>query len=98
VFLASEVMLFGALFSCYALLASPHPWPSGRDVLQVPLSALNTLLLVSLTTIVWRARSAQAVPAAAMLAATALALAFLVVKGLERAFWRGSDAVAQHLP
>ena len=35
-FLASEVMLFGALFSAYALLrVSATAWPHGRDVLDV---------------------------------------------------------------
>jgi len=46
-FLASEVMLFGALFSAYILLrvgASPGTWPHG--LLNVPLGTLNTLVLI----------------------------------------------------
>src|ERR1700712_2361672 len=47
-FLASEVMLFGALFSSYILLrvgAAPGAWPHG--LLNVPLGTLNTLVLIS---------------------------------------------------
>jgi cytochrome c oxidase subunit III len=45
-FLASEVMLFGGLFSSYVLLrvgAAPGYWPHGW--LSVPLGTLNTILL-----------------------------------------------------
>jgi cytochrome c oxidase subunit 3 len=46
-FLASEVMLFGALFSSYILLrvgAAPGTWPHG--LLNVPLGMTNTLVLI----------------------------------------------------
>src|ERR687884_175571 len=46
-FLASEVMLFGALFSSYILLrvgASPGTWPHG--LLNIPLGTINTLVLI----------------------------------------------------
>jgi cytochrome c oxidase subunit III len=46
-FLASEVMLFGALFSAYILLrtgALPGTWPHG--LLNVPLGTVNTLVLI----------------------------------------------------
>ena len=47
-FLASEVMLFGALFSSLILLrVSSIEWPYGGDVLNVPLATLNTLVLIS---------------------------------------------------
>ena len=47
-FLASEVMLFGALFSSYILLRVAAPsWPEGASVLNVPLATLNTLVLIS---------------------------------------------------
>src|SRR5512137_2765967 len=45
-FLASEVMLFGGLFSAYILLRVAAPqgtWPHGW--LSVPLGTVNTLLL-----------------------------------------------------
>ena len=47
-FLASEVMLFGALFSSYILLRVAAPtWPHGYDRLSVPLATLNTVILIS---------------------------------------------------
>ena len=48
-FLASEVMLFGALFSSYILLRTGAPiWPHGREMgLSVPLATLNTLILIA---------------------------------------------------
>lgn len=46
-FLASEVMLFGALFSSYVLLrVGALEWPRGASILSVPLGALNTLILI----------------------------------------------------
>ena len=45
-FLASEVMLFGALFSTYIILRTSAPvWPHGE--LSVPLGAINTVILIS---------------------------------------------------
>jgi heme/copper-type cytochrome/quinol oxidase subunit 3 len=47
-FLASEVMLFGALFSSYILLRTGAPsWPHGSALLNVPLATLNTMILIS---------------------------------------------------
>jgi heme/copper-type cytochrome/quinol oxidase subunit 3 len=47
-FLASEVMLFGALFSTYILLRVAAPeWPHGSAILNVPLATLNTVVLIS---------------------------------------------------
>src|SRR5438270_10614017 len=46
-FLASEVMLFGALFSTYILLrvgAEPGDWPHG--LLNIPLGMTNTIVLI----------------------------------------------------
>src|SRR5262252_9164660 len=53
-FLASEVMLFGALFSAYILLRVGAPeghWPLGW--LNVPLGTANTIVLItsSITTV-----------------------------------------------
>jgi cytochrome c oxidase subunit 3 len=46
-FLASEVMLFGALFSSYILLRTGAPtWPMGREILNVPLATVNTVALI----------------------------------------------------
>ena len=45
-FLASEVMLFGALFSTYIILRTGAPeWPHGE--LNVVLGAINTVILIS---------------------------------------------------
>ena len=47
-FLASEVMLFGALFAGYILLrVGGEEWPVGREILNVPLATLNTVVLIS---------------------------------------------------
>src|SRR6478609_5090885 len=45
-FLASEVMLFGGLFSAYIFLrvGSDSPWPS--HVLDIKMGFVNTLLLI----------------------------------------------------
>ena len=62
-FLASEVMLFGGLFSAYILLrvsAPPDTWPQGW--LSVPLGTLNTLILAlsAITTLMaWAACKAR---------------------------------------
>ena len=46
-FIASEVMLFGALFSAYALLRTgADAWPRGPEHLDVTLGAVNTIVLV----------------------------------------------------
>ena len=47
-FLASEIMLFGALFSAYIVLRLNVPdWPHGSQILNVPLATLNTLVLIT---------------------------------------------------
>src|SRR5437868_12680099 len=51
-FLASEVMLFGALFSSYVLIriGAPHWPPEGglsSEVLNVPLGTFNTAVLIT---------------------------------------------------
>jgi heme/copper-type cytochrome/quinol oxidase subunit 3 len=47
-FLASEVMLFGALFSSYILLRlGASEWPHGYTILNVPLATLNTIVLIT---------------------------------------------------
>src|SRR5258708_11343493 len=47
-FLASEVMLFGGLFSSYVFLrldAEPGAWPHG--LLNVPVGTMNTAILIA---------------------------------------------------
>ena len=90
-FLASEVMLFGALFSAYALLRVSAPaWPSGRTVLSLPLGATNTVVLLLMSVTAWHARSLPLGAAKrSLLASSALALVFLAVKAIE---YRGEVA------
>jgi len=84
-FLASEVMLFGALFSAYALLRVAAPdWPSGRDVLDLSSGVRNTVLLFLATTFIWRARSRPiAGVRTALLVGVAGSLGFLLSKSWE---------------
>ena len=47
-FLASEVMLFGALFSSYVMLRTGSlRWEHGAEFLNVPLATLNTMVLIA---------------------------------------------------
>jgi cytochrome c oxidase subunit 3 len=82
-FLASEVMLFGALFSAYALLRVAAPqWPRGATVLNVGAGLANTAVLVAGAFGVWRARAGGAARRWLWLGVAAAAV-FLGVKGLE---------------
>lgn len=91
-FLASEVMLFGALFSSYVLLrtGAGANWPAGSSILDVRLGALNSVLLLisSMTMILaWAALKEKNFPRFKLnLGITILlALLFLGVKGHEYA-------------
>ncbi|MGD9765308.1 MAG: heme-copper oxidase subunit III [Candidatus Binatia bacterium] len=47
-FLASEVMLFGAFFASYIVLRmTSTTWPHGWELQNVPLGALNTVVLIT---------------------------------------------------
>ena len=87
-FIASEVMLFGALFSSYTLLRVSAPiWPHGFDVLSLWFGVANTVVLSIMTALILRARSVASDAARRLLVAgSGLALLFLVIKGVE---WRG---------
>lgn len=55
-FLASEIMLFGSLFSAYILLrVGSSSWPVQSDHLNVPLGALNSVILLSSSMFIIRA-------------------------------------------
>jgi cytochrome c oxidase subunit I len=88
-FIASEVMLFGGLFSAYVLLRSgAADWPHGRDLLNTWSGIFNTALLLAAAVFVRRAvRIAVTADSrrarTAVSAATALSAAFLIVKGIE---------------
>jgi heme/copper-type cytochrome/quinol oxidase subunit 3 len=88
-FLASEVMLFGALFSSYALLRIGAPaWPDQSSIVNVPLATLNTVVLItsSVTMVLaWAALKANRLDHYRLfMGLTFLAgVVFLVVKGIE---------------
>jgi heme/copper-type cytochrome/quinol oxidase subunit 3 len=47
-FLASEVMLFGALFASYIMLrVGAVDWPAGSSILNVKLATFNTVVLIT---------------------------------------------------
>jgi len=88
-FLASEVMLFGSLFSAYALLRSGAPsWPDQSAIVSVPLATLNTVILISSSVtmvLAWAALTAKRVDRYRIFMGLTLLLgaAFLVVKAIE---------------
>lgn len=85
-FLASEIMLFAGLFSAYIFVRiGSGAWPSGAELLNVPLATLNTMILIasSITMVFAWAAFATGAPARGnrFLAATiALGVAFVLVK------------------
>ncbi len=91
-FLASEVMLFGALFSSYVLLrvgSAGANWPTGVEAgLNVPIGTLNTIVLItsSITMVMsWASLKMGNLGAFKRYFGTTigLGLVFLVVKGFE---------------
>ena len=99
-FLASEVMLFGGLFSAYIFLRIGAPeWPGmlegqmyerARDILSIPLATLNTFILIgsSVTMVMsWASLKLNDFSKYKLYMGLTilLALAFLVVKGFEYA-------------
>ena len=88
-FLASEVMLFGSLFSSYALLRTgATTWPQQSAVVSVPLATLNTLILISSSVtmvMAWASLSARRLERyrVYMGATLMLGAAFLAVKAVE---------------
>src|SRR3989338_5311709 len=88
-FLASEIMLFGGLFSSYILLRTGvSDWPHGSSLLNVPLATLNTMILITSSVTMVMAWAALALKNISgyrkYLGATVLlAVAFLVVKAFE---------------
>jgi heme/copper-type cytochrome/quinol oxidase subunit 3 len=92
-FLASEVMLFGALFSSYVLLrtGAPHWPPEGglsSELLNVPLATVNTAVLItsSITMVMaWASCKMNNLPRFKlwMSATIGLSFVFLVIKYFE---------------
>src|SRR5690242_16802130 len=88
-FLASEVMLFGALFSSLILIRTGAPtWPRPWTFLNVPLATVNTFVLIgsSVTVVLaWaNLRLGNFNLGRLFIAITLLCgLAFMVIKGIE---------------
>jgi len=88
-FLASEVMLFGSLFSSYALLRTgATSWPDQSTIVSVPLATLNTLVLISSSVtmvMAWSSLTARRADRFRLYLGLTLLLGavFLVVKGVE---------------
>ena len=88
-FLASEVMLFGALFSSYALLRSgAASWPDQSSIVNVRLASINTLVLIASSVVILRAAAALRAGSIGafrtLMGATALlGITFLAIKGIE---------------
>ncbi len=86
-FLASEVMLFGALFSTYIILRTGNPdWV--QHPMNVPLATLNTMILISSSVTVimsWASLRLNNFARFRMYLGATLLLAggFMVVKGIE---------------
>ena len=86
-FLASEVMLFGALFSAYVILRTGNPdW--FQHPMNVPLATLNTMILISSSVTVvfaWASLRLKDFARFRMFFGGTLALAFgfMVVKAIE---------------
>ncbi|MEO1936954.1 MAG: cytochrome c oxidase subunit 3 [Myxococcales bacterium] len=92
IFLSSEIMLFGALFSSYVLLRVSSPaeyWPTGVEAgLSVPIGTVNTLILItsSVTMVMsWASLKMDKFDAFKMYLGITIGLGtlFLVVKGFE---------------
>ena len=92
-FLASEVLFFGAFFSTYILLrvgagGIAGSWPYGADYLNVTLATINTAILISssLTMVMaWASLMLKRFGAFQVYFGLTilLAIAFLVIKGFE---------------
>ncbi len=88
-FLASEVMLFGALFSSYVVLrVGSTNWPMGSSILSVPIGTFNTFVLISSSmtmVFAWVSLKLKDLGKFKMYLGLTLllALTFLVVKGFE---------------
>jgi cytochrome c oxidase subunit 3 len=88
-FLASEVMLFGSLFSAYALLRSGSvSWPDQSAVLSVPFATLNTVILISSSitmVLAWVGAKSGELPRFRLYMGLTLLLgaAFMAVKAIE---------------
>ena len=92
VFLATEILLFAALFASYSLYRYLHPdlFAQARAHMNVPLGTLNTFLLLISSTVValslWAVRAGRnGMGFILLVVAAAIGVGFLVVKTVEYA-------------
>nr|WP_044193740.1 cytochrome c oxidase subunit 3 family protein [Hyalangium minutum] len=92
IFLATEVLLFAALFAAYSLyrLAYPEVFSQAREHMDLALGTINTYVLVSSSVLVALAiasiRKGRDLAAGVLLAgAVLLGITFLCIKGMEYA-------------
>ena len=88
-FLASEVMLFGALFATYIMMrVGGAEWPVGASILNVKMATVNTIVLItsSVTMVMaWASlmRKRYGLYQLYIFATVALGLVFMVIKYFE---------------
>ena len=88
-FLASEVMLFGGLFSTYVILrVGALEWPLGAEYVNIPIGTFNTAVLIGSSVTMVMAHASLKLHEFAkfktyMGATVVLALVFLAVKSFE---------------
>ena len=88
-FLASEVMLFGALFATYIMMrVGGTEWPVGASILNVKMATINTIVLItsSVTMVMaWASlmRKRYGLYQFYIFATVALGLVFMVIKYFE---------------
>jgi len=88
-FLASEIMLFGSLFSAYILLrVGSFSWPVQSEIQNIPIGAINSVILLTSSILFIRAWVALKEDNIVrykqfMMGVILLAITFLCLKGVE---------------
>lgn len=88
-FIASEVMLFGGLFSAYVFMRTGGAnWPLASDLLDVRLAAINTVILITsgiTMVLAWDGARAESMARCRvfLILTILLGAAFLVIKSYE---------------
>ena len=88
-FLATEIMLFGGLFSAYVILrVGATDWPKADEILNVPLATVNTMVLIfsSVTMVMsWASLMLKSLPKFRLYMGLTIlcSLIFLVIKYIE---------------
>jgi len=88
-FIASEAMLFGGLFSAYVFLRNGVPdWPNASDLLNIPMASVNTFVLIASSVTVaagWTALKRGSLSAfrANFVVTALLGIGFIAIKSYE---------------